>query len=325
MPKHVNIMTPFQRQVALGTLLGDSSLRYPTKHSNSYLVCYHARKQSEWLELKYQWLLPFSRPIAWESRLDKRDGKVRHGGRFHTISTPEFRELALMLYPGKRKTITTDYLAQITSPVSLACLIGDDGSWDKAGVALATKQFSVEENGLLAVFLRERFDLSVTVQCDKYAFVRITAISVERLKMLCLPFLPPSLHYKLGPPHYKTTLVGRQLVQCRACGKELLDYLSNGRLYCSRRCAGKGKPAGYVTRQTFMLCERCGVSFLIYNKRQTRCKDCRELRLEALPCVICGAPVWHNGYVTCSRSCNVTLGHRNRVASIAPQQQLVLL
>ena len=243
-------LTEFQQHVAVGTLLGDSSLSCPAGGKNFHLSCYHAIKQSSWLEKKHQWLAPVSRPIQWCKYLDRRDGKIRAGGRFHTVSIPCFTDLAALLYRRRTKIISQKYLDLFTHPVSLACLIGDDGSWDGAGVAIASKQFTADENRRLAKHLTDTFGIFTKANANgQYSYVRIPAISVERVKELCKPWLPSILFYKLGPEGWRTMLVGKIAIDCAMCGKTFKTWASNHQRFCSRACAAKGKPSAWPMRR----------------------------------------------------------------------------
>lgn len=236
-------LTPFQKAVVVGTLLGDSSLSRPHGGRNFHLSCYHAIRQKAWLIQKHQWLAPVSKPIHWCAYLDKRDGKTRAGGRFHTASIPDLTMLAHLFYQGHTKIIRPSLLTLLTHPVSLACLICDDGSWDGAGIAIASKAFTKQENIALATHLANTFKLSVTPQLNgQYAHIRITAISVDRVKQLCLEFVPNSLRYKFGPSNYQTRRVLKTLKPCQWCHQDFLSYSSAQRKFCSRKCATHGKP-----------------------------------------------------------------------------------
>lgn len=307
--------------------MGDSSLSKSVNGKNYYLSCYHGEKQREWLVRKHEWLIPASRPIQWCAYLDKRTGKVFRGGRFHTVSIPCFTKLAELLYREGKKHLSDELLDLITHPVVLACLICDDGSWDRAGIAIASKGFTIEENRRLAATLHRVFRLSISVQQQqKYPFVRVTAKSVEDARRLCEPYVPESLRYKFGPHGYATTLCGKVNRTCTTCGKSFASYESSEQLFCSRRCATKGRRSGYSTRKNTTACLLCGVIFLVYNRRQRFCPDCRRkykrsnLRVTAIPCAICGKPVVVEGRKTCSRSCGVRLGHWNRPHVVKPNQ-----
>src|SRR5690554_669413 len=105
--------TRLQEQAFLGCLLGDGSLSKPPNGINYHFSVYHAEKQREYLEWKHRILTPYSRPIQACAYLDKRDGKIRTGYRFHTISHPYFTALRHALYDGKKKTITAHYLSRV--------------------------------------------------------------------------------------------------------------------------------------------------------------------------------------------------------------------
>lgn len=308
-------MTDFQRQVAIGTLLGDSSLSKPSNGRNYHLSCYHSEKQREWLIQKYEWLAPSTRPIQWCAYSDKRTGKVLRGGRFHTVSIPCFSDLAKLLYLEGKKYLGDELLDLITHPVVLACLICDNGSWDGAGIAIASKQFTVEENHRLAAALHRAFGLSISVQThQKYPYIRITATSVEQARKLCEPYVPESLRYKFGPSEYSTHLCGTVEAICPICGKSFRFYKSSGKVFCSQQCANRGKRSGYMTRKGVSTCLRCGETFVPYQRRQRVCPECRNkhLRITPIPCVVCGKPVVAEGRKTCSKFCSVVLGHRKR-------------
>jgi DNA-directed RNA polymerase subunit RPC12/RpoP len=240
-PHSVAWESPFQKAVVLGTLLGDSSLSRPRKAINYHLACYHSEKQLDWLLMKHSWLGQLARPIQLCRYLDKRDGKTRSGGRFHTISAPILTELARLLYPEGRKVVTAEYLALIEHPVTLATLIGDDGSWDKAGVEIATKHFTEAENVALSATLNDVFGLHSGMRSNgvgkrHYFHLRIPAGDIPLLRSLCLNYLPSSLHYKLGGIDYVARQSGWVAYTCSTCGASFEAWRHQKRRYCSKEC-----------------------------------------------------------------------------------------
>lgn len=113
------ILNEFQKQVCIGSLLGDMSGSVSKHGINYYLSCYHAKKQNEWLQLKWSWLQPYSRPIQQCKYLDKRDGKYREGARFHTLSAKCFTEIAKLFYVNGEKRIPSNIGLLLRHPISL--------------------------------------------------------------------------------------------------------------------------------------------------------------------------------------------------------------
>lgn len=224
-------------------LLGDASLSKPPNGVNYHLSIYHSQKQVEYLGWKDEFLRPYSKGIRPCAYLDRRDGKIRTGGRIHTISHPWLTELRRILYPRGRKTITSKFLHRIHHPVALAFLVGDDGSRQKSGVAIATKQFSEKENFLLLRWLAETFCLAGYLLRGKYVSVAISARSQKHLRQLVLPWLPKSLWYKLGGEHWRPCArwVGVVVKNCHQCGGSFPSYEKERRRYCSRSCANAAK------------------------------------------------------------------------------------
>jgi hypothetical protein len=91
-------------------------------------------------------------------------------------------------------------LRSYMTPLTLAIWISDDGGWAGSGVRIATHSFPFDEVNFLINLLKEKFDLNCTIQLinsGKYQ-IYIKSDSIKSLRDLILPFLHPSMHYKLG-------------------------------------------------------------------------------------------------------------------------------
>jgi len=77
----------------------------------------------------------------------------------------------------------------------------DDGGWAKPGVRISTNSFKLEEVQFLANLLKKLFDLNCTVQnintSGQYS-IYIKGESILKLRKLILPYVIPSMRYKLG-------------------------------------------------------------------------------------------------------------------------------
>lgn len=307
---HNIVLSDFQIQVCIGSLLGDMSASRPRNGKNYHLSCYHSEKQLEWLIKKQEWLQPYSSQIQLTNYTDKRDGKSRKGGRFHTISASAFTEIANLFYTQRGKIIPENLSQIMTSPVSLACLIADDGSWN-GGISIASKQFSEKDNQILSECLNQNFKLrTYPYFTGKYWTVKIRSISIERTFEICSPFVPEFLWYKFGGGEYKTTRVDKIERICPKCGNKFMCYKSGSQTYCSRECSSAMKPTGYNAKHSSAICIICNNEFIQYLKRQIRCENCRTKPFENELCLNCGKLVKETGRKFCSPRCQVIHVHR---------------
>jgi len=128
------------------------------------------------------------------------NGKVHNGIYFRTYSLPCFNELYELFYPSGKKIIPEN-IGEMFTPLSLAYLIADDGSFNSKYkcVILNTQCFSFEEVNLLTKVLNEKFNLDCTVNKNRNAFViRISPKSLPILQSLLGSIIPPMMKHKIG-------------------------------------------------------------------------------------------------------------------------------
>lgn len=93
--------------------------------------------------------------------------------------------------------------------MAIAFWIMDDGGWvsGSKSVRIASNNFTLQEVELLRDIFKSKFDLDCTVQLlskkggntpkDKYSLY-IKVASMPKLRKLVLPYMHPSMLYKLG-------------------------------------------------------------------------------------------------------------------------------
>ncbi len=193
--------------VIIGSLLGD---------------CYASARTIEGTRFSYRqskihkdylfWLYEFYysrgycsnlKPRMYTRRLtDKKSKYIKeyYGYEFNTFTFRSFNWITKMFYK-KGKKIVSAKLEQYFTPLALAILIMDDGCWAKPGVRLATNSFKLNDVQFLADLLKKLFDLNCTIQKintpGQYS-IYIKAESVLKLRKLVLPYIIPSMRYKLG-------------------------------------------------------------------------------------------------------------------------------
>ena len=105
-----------------------------------------------------------------------------------------------MFYKKGQKVISREIEKYITS-LALAIWIMDDGGWAKPGFKIATNSFKLEEVQFLAEILKNKFHLDCTIQevkaINKYS-IYIKGSFIPTLREIVLPYLHPSMKYKLG-------------------------------------------------------------------------------------------------------------------------------
>ena len=134
--------------------------------------------------------------------------KTHYGFEFDVFTFSSLNWLYELLYVDGVKRIIPELLDYFT-PISLAFLIMDDGGWvaGSKSVRIATNNFTLQEMELLVMTFKSKFNLDCTVQKlskskvnpskDKYSLY-IKVVSLPRLRELVVPYMHPSMLYKLG-------------------------------------------------------------------------------------------------------------------------------
>ena len=193
-------LTDQQREVLIGTLLGDGHLETQNNGQTYRLKIEHTFWQKDYVD----WLYDLFREWVTTSPR-KRDHKAlgvtyeKYG--FQTLSHGAFRFYAQQLYSSKRK-ILPKLLHKWLSPLVMAVWFMDDGSIKSnrnRALILNTQCFTRDENLKLIQIIKKKFgiEMSLRPQRDLYQLY-IGSNSVEKFVELIKPYVLPSMKYKLG-------------------------------------------------------------------------------------------------------------------------------
>jgi recombination protein RecA len=181
-----------QRQLILGSILGDGSLRFASDH-NAHFRVGHGLKQREYCEWKNEMLAPFANKI----------GPTGKGIGFDTIPMHQLTWLHDAAYAKSGGRTVSDELIEQLDERSVAAWYCDDGSfsghykrWGHGKAVIYSTALSYEDKERLAVRLEELGMGRPTVRERELLF------SGERARMLhekIAPYVHPSLDYKLHP------------------------------------------------------------------------------------------------------------------------------
>lgn len=207
---HANVpLSDRAREIILGTILGDGSLKKQKGYANPYLQFRHSEKQSEY----FQWKASQLQEIAREKSIarQKPDGYSQNEKlRFASKSLPILTELHELTHRSNHLRIRRKWLNQFT-PLSLAVWWCDDGSLigegGRRGV-FSTDGFDKESVTVIAQYLDKVWNIRTVVapvgrkrDGKQEQYWRIWIRSQEELKKflrIILPHLPVrSMLYKV--------------------------------------------------------------------------------------------------------------------------------
>lgn len=189
------LLTDFQKQVLIGTVLGDSTLRVDGK-INPSISCAHSIKQKEYCEHKTKIFENLGAKCKYHKRNipDKRNGKFYEDYTMFVKSNPEFLIFYNSFYKNGKKVIPFNLFEYFTE-VSLAFMYMDDGCKTPCGYCIATNCFNREELTKFRSFLLEKFDLETSLYKSNIVYIR--AKSRDHFTNLIRPYIIPCMEYKL--------------------------------------------------------------------------------------------------------------------------------
>lgn len=188
-------LTQLQRDVLVGTILGDGSFKISRSGRAARLQVCHSVKVREYVDWKRQifanWV--FSDPKYYESN---------KALIFRTVSHPEVYELMKLFYEGNLKIVPKNISDILKSPLSLAVWFMDDGNGylESFALRISTYCFGLEGNLILKDCLLKNFNIKSTICKDTKGYQLYLPISdgnITKFKGLITPYVIPSMLYKL--------------------------------------------------------------------------------------------------------------------------------
>jgi hypothetical protein len=188
------ILTPEQKLLVAGTLLGDGTLE---KNGINYrLKIQQSIDQKEYVWWKHgklgNWVISEPHYQA-----------VNQSWRFRTVTHPELSIFRNQFYSGNRKIIPQNIEEYLRQPLVLAVWFMDDGNkitrkGAMFGWNLNSHSFSADENKRLADILKYHYGLSVGIDKNhgKYR-LRINKSSHSAFFKLIDPYIIRSMRYKI--------------------------------------------------------------------------------------------------------------------------------
>ncbi len=183
-----------QRQMILGSILGDGSLRYASEHNVQFRVG-HGEKQREYCEWKHEMLAPFAHKVA----------PTGSGIGFDTIPMRQLAWLHEAVYAKVGGRVVTDELIDQLDERSIAAWYCDDGSfsghyerWGHGKAVIYNTTLCEADKERLA----DRFEqMGIGRPTVTYRELLFSGERARQLHERIAPYVHPSMDYKLHPDY----------------------------------------------------------------------------------------------------------------------------
>lgn len=189
-------LSDLQKQLVIGTILGDGCLITSRSGMAARLQIRHNRKHQEYVEWKHKF---FTKWVLTSPRLDP----FNSSWYFRTISHPALMEIKRLFYNGNRRFVPNNIADILKSPLSLAVWLMDDGNGyaykNYAGFRISSYGFGLEGNNLLKQCLEQNFGLEVVIYADSKGHqLFFPKRSALQLYKIVEPYLVDCMRYKFA-------------------------------------------------------------------------------------------------------------------------------
>ena len=192
-------LTPQQRDVLVGLLLGDGHLETQNGGKTYRLKVEHSESQKDYTEWLFQIFLPLCEQTMLYRKV-KKNGKAYVG--FRTCSSGTFRFYAQQFY--KKKKEMPKIIGKLLSETAIAIWFLDDGSKKSnrhKTYIIHSLGFSGKELISVQKILQDKFEIAVSLHRQKKEFYRlyVQSKSASRFREIVEPYIRkfPSMKHKL--------------------------------------------------------------------------------------------------------------------------------
>lgn len=210
------ILTDTQRQVILGSLLGDMSISIYKDGWNPRLNISHSTTQKEYAMWKYSVLKNLIRTKPrirfLGSGFGRESSKMYGRIDFETMAFPCLLPIHKLVRGDGKKHVSKSWLNEITDPMGLAVWYMDDGCLNnKSQITFYLGSMSFNECSTLQDWMINKWDISSHIN-DKllleypnsiyYTMSVSSKSNLRKFKELVEPYIIPSVRYKIDKLSY---------------------------------------------------------------------------------------------------------------------------
>jgi len=193
-------LTKLQRDIIVGTVLGDGNLEYTQWGSRLQI------KQAECHKEYVFWINAHLRSICRAFPKQRKDNNQWY---FGTQYLAELTDFYRRFYPRKKKIVPRDISSMFRNPLSLAIWYMDDGrlDWrpkDHYAFTLSTDSFLLNEVGILRNMLKKNFNVECNIHSPlcrgkRYPKLYIGVSGRDRFISLVKPYIVSCFSHKIPP------------------------------------------------------------------------------------------------------------------------------
>lgn len=194
-------LTQQQKELIVGTLLGDGFLQVNRKGNLARLSMTHSVKQVEYSLWKKTILNDLVNNWIVYDYLDKRTNAVGKTCRWASIYHNELLLWHKRFYANNKKIVPQD-ISNYLKPFSMAVWIMDDGWKNHSNIRISSESFTYEDNMVLKHAIKANFDINCKV-CEynrnnkKYNYISFNKRNSILLTEIVEPYFIDSMKYKL--------------------------------------------------------------------------------------------------------------------------------
>lgn len=188
-----------QREILVGTLLGDGHLETQNKGRTFRLKVEHSINQKDYTDWLYEKFknLTLTSPQVKEQKIN---GKLYQKYWFSTVSNGAVRFYAQQFYQSGKKVVPK-FIAKMVTPLSLAVWFMDDGSlkykFHRARI-INTQCFNELDLKRLQDMLSKKFNINTTLRNQKEGKqIYIPSTDIEKFVSIIKPYIHKSMEYKI--------------------------------------------------------------------------------------------------------------------------------
>lgn len=200
-------LSKIQRDLLVGSILGDGSLRIPRGARNAYFSERHSKSQLEYLMWKKDVLYPFvpsdlSLEPGGNHSISGVDCIVQDSYKLKMVTHPTSTELYNVFYRGNGNKIIPPGIKDYLNDFVIAVWFCDDGCLHNGRFDIHTESFSYEEQELLICALKQHCNCKISIYNRRYksGIKHMLSLSgreaVGELLSRLIQHIPESMYYK---------------------------------------------------------------------------------------------------------------------------------